>query len=102
MPRPPNCQTQLAQPTTSLLSTAVRNTSPPPCMRAPGSPELYRASSVVSHTEAGAGHNPHAARAGTSASVYAQGRVLPTATPSRGTSPQASHAEGQVGSTHGS
>jgi hypothetical protein len=66
-------------------------------MRAPGSPELYRASSVVSHTEAG--HNPYAGRAGTPASVYAQGRVIPAPTP-WGTSPQASHAEGQVMTPH--
>ena len=99
MPRPPNRQTQLAQPTTSLLSTAVRNQSPPPRTRA-GSPELQRASSVVSHTEAGMGHNAYAGRAGTPASVYAQGRVLAAPTPARGTSPQASQAEGQVRHPH--
>ena len=81
----------LAQPTTSLLSTAVRTGSPPP--RAPGSPDLYRASSVVSHTEAG--QPGQAQRAGTPASVYAQGRVLslPTTRPS---SPQGSQADEQV------
>ena len=81
----------LAQPTTSLLSTAVRNSSPPP--RAPGSPDLYRASSVVSHTEAG--QHGQAQRAGTPASVYAQGRVIPPAT-TRPNSPQASQADEQV------
>lgn len=81
----------LAQPTTSLLSTAVRNSSPPP--RAPGSPDLYRASSVVSHTEAA--QHAQARRADTPASVYAQGRVIPLPT-TRPSSPQASQAEEQV------
>lgn len=76
----------LDQPTTSLLSTAVRATSPP--LGQPGSPDLYRANSVVSHTET---QQARAARAGTPASVYAQGRVRPAAR-----SPEASQAGEQV------
>ena len=88
----PQSQHFLAQPTTSLLSTAVRNGSPPP--RAAGSPDLYRANSLVSYTEAG--QQARAGRAGTPVSVYAQGRVLPTPG-TRPSSPQASRAGEQVG-----
>ena len=79
----------LAHPTASVLSTAVRATSPPP--RQPGSPDIHRANSVVSQTEA----SQRAARAGTPASVYAQGRALPTPN-TRSSSPGASHAGEQV------
>ncbi|KAK9845497.1 hypothetical protein WJX81_007970 [Elliptochloris bilobata] len=78
------------QPTTSLLSTAMRPSSPLP---QPASPPAQRAGSVVSHTALACGCAPPAsARAGTPASVYGQGLASGR---ERAASPQDSHATEQ-------
>jgi len=79
------------QPTTSLLSTAMRPASPPP---QPASPPAQHAGSVVSQTALARGAaKPALARAGTPASVYGQGQE---AGRERAASPQGSHATEQA------
>lgn len=66
---------RLPRPSNSLISTAVQPTSPHGHLhQQPVSPKLNRANSVVSHTAPGG--RPHG-RAGTPASVYGQGFLLP-------------------------
>ncbi len=79
------------QPTTSLLSTAMRPASPP---LQPASPPAQHAGSVVSQTAlARSAAKPALARAGTPASVYGQGQE---AGRERAASPQGSHATEQA------